>query len=221
MRKHSARKWTALSLLTLGLMWLLATPVTQPGGNEQSNQVWSKVVDQISLQPASAQVSRFSDLGQLVYEQIPDLPLENEYVSRETGSVDPNNTLVSRMIRYHMYVKGRPPNYRLDWKLTLADYLGANERMFASVYPGWETLNINPMQSDIAAIDGLTRSQRNQLVEALVTVFSQNANNPANLPGMPETPPSSNQAPTPASTPVPPSAPIIYPQPGAADLLAP
>ena len=70
---------------------------------------------------------RPTEVWPLIYEKIPDLPLENDYISKGTGEVNPKETLVSRLIRYHFYVKGRPPNYRFDWKLTLADYLGAND----------------------------------------------------------------------------------------------
>lgn len=61
-----------------------------------------------------AQNTRPRDVWQQVYQQLPDLPLENKYVNKETGKVDSENTLVSRLVRYHVYVKGRPPNYRLD-----------------------------------------------------------------------------------------------------------
>ncbi|WP_210404648.1 hypothetical protein [Chroococcidiopsis sp. TS-821] len=122
--------------------------------------------------PAIAQSVRISDAWQQVYQQLPDLPLENQYVNRQTGKVDPENTLVRRLISYHTYVKGRPPNYRLDWKLTLADYLGANEWIREESYPGHDTLRQNPLEGDRAAIERLSRNQRNALVQALVNVFS-------------------------------------------------
>ncbi|MFQ4144809.1 hypothetical protein [Chlorogloeopsis sp. ULAP02] len=124
--------------------------------------------------PAYAQRVNPSEVWQQVYKQLPDLPKENNYTSQETGKVATNNTLVSRMIRYHIYVKGRPPNYRLDWKLTLADYLDANEVMYETLYPGHDTLRQNPFAGDRAAIRRLNRQQRNALVQALVNVFSQN-----------------------------------------------
>lgn len=127
-----------------------------------------------SFQQVLAQTARPEDMWQLVYQQLPDLPQENQYISKETGKVDPNNTLVSRLIRYHTYVKGRPPNYRLDWKLTLADYLGANELMEETRYPGYDTLRQNPVDGDRAVIGRLNRKQRDALVQTIVDVFNGN-----------------------------------------------
>ncbi len=121
---------------------------------------------------------RVQDTWSKVYQQVPDVPLENQYINRETGKADPNNTLVSRMVRYHQYVKGRPLVYRLDWKLTLGDYLGINEPMLESSYPGFDNLRKNPMESDRAAISRLSRMQRNALVQALVNVFNPAASQP-------------------------------------------
>jgi hypothetical protein len=97
----------------------------------------------IAQQPPAADTR---DAWKPVYKQLPNLPLENKYVSRESGKVSPDNTLVSRLIEYHIYVKGRAPNYRLDWKLTLADYLGANELIQDTTYPGAKTLRQNPIE---------------------------------------------------------------------------
>ncbi|HYW18157.1 MAG TPA: hypothetical protein VE956_02400, partial [Nodularia sp. (in: cyanobacteria)] len=108
-----------------------------------------------SIKPAYAQRITPSDVWQLVYQQLPDLPRENNYISKENGQVAENNTLVSRLITYHIYTKGRAPIYRLDWKLTLADYLGANEIMYDTTYPGHETLRENPIESDRKAITRL------------------------------------------------------------------
>lgn len=109
--------------------------------------------------PSSAivQLVRPTEVWPQIYEQLPDLPWENNYVSTETGEVEANNTLVGRLVRYHFYVKRRPPNFRFDWKLTLADYLGANELLQESVYPGYESLKENPMEGDRQAIQSLTR----------------------------------------------------------------
>ncbi|NMG08232.1 hypothetical protein [Brasilonema sp. UFV-L1] len=134
-------------------------------------------------QPADAQRVSRSDAWQAVYQQLPDLPRENQYISKETGKVAENNTLVSRMIWYHSYLKGRAPNYRLDWKLTLADYLDANEVMYEATYPGKDSLRKNPFDGDRAAIARLNRRQRDALVQALVNVFSSNSQNtPASTP---------------------------------------
>lgn len=126
-----------------------------------------------NIQPAFAQRITPGDVWQRVYQQLPDFPKENKYISRDGGKVAENNTLVSRLIQYHVYVKGRSPVYRLDWKLTLADYLGVNEVMFDSSYPGAETLRTNPYDGDRAVIKRLNRRQREALVDALMKAFSQ------------------------------------------------
>lgn len=131
----------------------------------------------LEIQPANAQRSTPGDAWQQVYQQLPDLPRENQYISKETGKVAENNTLVSRMIWYHSYLKGRAPNYRLDWKLTLADYLGGNEVMYETTYPGKDNLQKNPFDGDRAAVARLNRRQRDALVQALVNVFSSKSQN--------------------------------------------
>jgi hypothetical protein len=125
-----------------------------------------------SIPPAIAQRISPSDVWQIVYQQLPDLPKENQYISKETKKVAENNTLASRMIRYHIYVKQRSPLYRLDWKLTLADYLNVNEPMYEPSYPGNDTLQQNPLEGDRTAIAKLTRKQRNNLVQVLVNIFN-------------------------------------------------
>ena len=161
--------------------------------------------------PALAQtVITTQDVGQQVYRLDPDLPLENQYVSKATGKVSETNTLVSRLVRYHTNTKGRPPLYRLDWKLTLADYLGVNDRISTSAYPGADALRPNPVQGDIAAIQKLTRAQRETLVEALVTVFSQAAASAAPEPSATPTP---SAAPAPSAPQAAPSQPTVSPSP--------
>ncbi len=168
----------------------------------------SAQIQQVAQQSAPTPV-RAQDVWKFVYEKLPDLPIENNYISKETGKVDPNNTLVGRLIRYHVFVKGRPPNYRFDWKLSLADYLGATpDYLVESVYPGNDVLRSNPMERDRAAIQSLNRTQRDALVQALVDVFSGDSA-PARVPaagGKPE----GRNTPT-----------IPQPQPGDAKLLAP
>ncbi|MCU0548775.1 MAG: hypothetical protein MUC48_05450 [Leptolyngbya sp. Prado105] len=125
--------------------------------------------------PALAQSSRpnrIQEAWQQVYKDNPNLPLENQYVNRETGKVDPNNTLVSRLIRYHYFIKGRPVSYRLDWKYTIADFLGMNDIMQENTYPGAENLRKNPFESDRAIIQNLNRKQREALIQSLVNVFT-------------------------------------------------
>ncbi|BAY66265.1 hypothetical protein NIES22_63790 [Calothrix brevissima NIES-22] len=132
----------------------------------------SKYTAFLTIQPALAQRISPGDVWQQVYQQLPDFPKENQYISKETGKVAENNTLAGRLIRYHVYVKERSPAYRLDWKLTLADYLNANETMYDITYPGNDTLRENPIEGDRAAIAKLTRSQRNALVQVLTNIFS-------------------------------------------------
>lgn len=163
-----------------------------------------------SPQPAFAQSATQGDVSQQVYQHLPDLPLENQYLNKETGKIAPNNTLVNRLLRYHIYLKGRPANYRLDWKLTLADYLGANEIMEEAVYPGYDTLQKNPMEGDRAAIGRLNRAGRDALVQTLVSIF--NSSYPAT------SDPASNASPQPSTAPRPISPP---PRPGDAQMLMP
>jgi hypothetical protein len=125
----------------------------------------------VAQQVRSSGSDRSNQVWQQVYEQLPDLPKENDYVSQRTGEVVSSSTLVGRLIRYHRYVKQRPVQYRLDWKLTIADYLQANETMFATNYPGNSTFENNPLESDREAIASLSREQRNALVNTLVTLF--------------------------------------------------
>ena len=131
----------------------------------------------VNHQAVLAQRGTASGVWRQVYQKLPDFPKENNYVAKRSRKVSENNTLVRRMIQYHLYQKGRAPNYRLDWKLTLADYLGANEIMYDSQYPGHDTLRKNPLDGDRAAISRLTRSQRNALVQVLVNIFSADSQN--------------------------------------------
>ncbi|MGH1395542.1 MAG: hypothetical protein ACRAVC_16160 [Trichormus sp.] len=135
--------------------------------------VLTSVTSKFILLPAQAQRISPSDVWQLVYEKLPDLPKENKYISKESGKVAENSTLASRLIRYHVYIKQRAPNYRLDWKLTLADYLDANEIMYENTYPGHDTLRKNPLDGDRTAIQSLTRRQRDALVQVLTDIFNR------------------------------------------------
>ncbi|MEL6856108.1 MAG: hypothetical protein AAFO83_13500 [Cyanobacteria bacterium J06607_13] len=112
-----------------------------------------------------------------LYPQLPFLPLENQYISSETGTAVTEDTLLSRLIRYHIYIKQRPSVFRLDWKLTLADYLGAFERIDPSSYPDYG-LRENPRDNDIAAIANLSIQQRVQLVNTLYEAFTTPADSP-------------------------------------------
>jgi hypothetical protein len=152
-----AQRWRRLTLLAMGLAiapllsFILSTSVSPP---------------------AIAQLVRTEGMAQRVYDTLPDFPKENQYVNKETGQVDPNDTLVGRLIRYHVYTKSRPPFFRLDWKFTLADYLGVYGVLAEEDYPSRAKLRTNPMEADIAAIRKLDQNQRNELVQALVNAFS-------------------------------------------------
>ena len=126
----------------------------------------------VSDQVVLAQQGSVGDSWRQVYQKLPNFPKENNYAAKKKRKASGNNTLARRIIQYHIYQKGRAPNYRLDWKLTLADYLGANEIMYDEQYPGHDTLKKNPLEGDRAAIARLSRSQRNALVQVLVDIFS-------------------------------------------------
>lgn len=172
---------------------------------------------QPSLQPATAQSVLFQDTAKQLYQRLPDFPLENRYVSKTTGKIAADNTLARRLIQYHSYIKGRSPLSRLDWKLTLADYLGANETLIDSTYPGHNLLRSNPMKGDVTAINRLNRSQRDVLVQALVDVFTGKANQAVESPSTSRSSTSSGNQPN--AEPAPQLSPI--PKPGDARLLSP
>lgn len=149
--------------LPLGLI-AIAAAIAVVASGEQSP--W------FSIPPATAQLVRYQEAGERLYQRLPDFPLANQYISQRTGKVVPSNTLASRLIYYHVYLKGRSPIYRLDWKITLADYLGLNDYIVRSDYPGSDLLKTNPLEGDRAVINQLSRSQRNALVQALVEVHT-------------------------------------------------
>lgn len=161
-------------LILIGLYGLPAvqSPVTlsqQPIHQSAEDHALTSL---LQTQPVLAQRLQASDIADIVYAQHPDLPLENGYVSAESGAVDADNTLISRFIRYHVYVVRRLPTFRLDWKLTFADYLGANAWMVEEEYPGANDLRTNPRAQDIEAIGQLNIAKRDAVVETLVEIFS-------------------------------------------------
>ena len=153
--KHSLRRNLWLGWLLVGLLGAVA------------------FIGLPSVQAQPAQLRRIdpSAIATLIYEQVPALPLENQYISSKTGQIAEDNTLVSRIIRYHLYSKERPTNFRFDWKLTIADYLGAFDRISANNYADYG-LKENPMQADVAMIQSLSREERDLLVDALYTAFT-------------------------------------------------
>ena len=137
-----------------------------------------------------------------IYQRYPELPRENQYISRSSNTIANDDTLLSRFVRYHLYVKDRPANFRFDWKLSMADYLDAFETVSPNNYPSADRLTENPTHGDKAAISSLSREQRNQVVQTLYDIFIGNASTAVDA------------APTPSAAPEIPAA-----EPGAADLL--
>jgi hypothetical protein len=107
-----------------------------------------------------------------IYQTHPNLPQENTY-RRPNGTLATDDTLISRLIRYHLYTKDRPTNLYLDWKLTLADYLGAFDSISPDTYPSATTLTTNPLPSDILALGQLTWPERQSIVQSLAETFTR------------------------------------------------
>ncbi len=217
------KRWQVMKFLAIALT-VLVFIVGGMGGKIGSNQVKVIAAEEIEntsepvSQPPNNQ-SRPQEVWKIVYQRLPKLPPENNYIDKETGKAAPENTLISRLIRYHVFVKGRSTLYRIDWQLTIADYLGANQPIESGTYPGHDILNKNPTESDLAAMKTLTRKQRAELVDTLVSIF--NPNSPELVdPNSTQTKPinPSPSAPTSSETP---NTPPPLPQPGDADLLKP
>lgn len=159
-----------------------------------------------------AQTPRPEQAAVVIYEELPYLPQENQYISVETGEIDSDHTLMNRFVRYHRDVKKRSPMSSLDWKVTLADYLGINQSIRASSYPGNSTLTSNPLEKDIEAIRQLNRRQRQELVDLLVKLYTPPSQETAN--------PSQPTEETETTNPSTPSTPDLS-EPGDAQLLIP
>ncbi len=132
------------------------------------------VVALLGSGPAYAQLRLVPEAARRVYEALPDLPLENTYTPinpNDGGPAPEEDTLVRRIMVYHLQVAGRSPTDRFDWQLTLADYLDANEPIIAQRYPGAERLTVNPYARDKAAVQALSRQQRWALLRELVLAF--------------------------------------------------
>lgn len=207
-----------LTLLTMvGLVWLAnAMAVARPSAPVYLSQTQSPA----SATSAATRRLRPWEVAAVIYELFPELPKENHYQAIAGGEVAADNTLVSRIIRYHLYVKNRPSTYRLDWKLTLADYLGVNEIMRENQYPGHDTLRTNPLAGDRAAIARLSRQERDRLVELLVRAFNPLYDRLVLEAASHKTERRQTSAPTVPSAPAPPTLPPL-PRPGDAQLLAP
>jgi hypothetical protein len=189
-----------LALLGLGLVFILRTNPHSPAIAQNPPTV-----------PNSSSI-RAEGAAAIVYQQLPYLPKENEYRRKETGEIDPEHTLISRFIRYNQDLKKRTNRYRFDWKLTLADYLGANETIDPETYPGSVTLTTNPFETDVKAIQALKRRQRQELVDLLAFIYK---------PQVTEKPAKTKISPTPQATPKDESGKPSLAKPGDAQLLMP
>jgi hypothetical protein len=189
-----------LALLGLGLVFLLGTSHD------------SSAIAQNPPTVSNSSSIRAEGAAAIVYQQLPYLPKENEYRRKETGEIDPEHTLISRFIRYNQDLKKRTNRYRFDWKLTLADYLGANETINPETYPGSLTLTTNPFETDVKAIQALNRRQRQELVDLLAFIYKPQVTTQA---------PKIKPSPTPQSTPIDESGKPSLAKPGDAQLLMP
>ncbi|MBE9194765.1 hypothetical protein IQ219_05460 [Synechocystis sp. LEGE 06083] len=201
-----------LSLLLGCLSFLLTMLLHSPGQ-------WGALSQAQPAQgvPAGGYTVVVEIIAQQVYARFPDLPKGNDYRRQSDGSPDPENTLISRMIRYHRDIKKRPTRYRFDWRLTLADYLDANEQMEPERYPGFSTLQESPLDGDRQLIAQLNREQRQALVDFLAEIYrpQTSVNEGESGAGNQE---EDSQSPTPAVTT--PNQPGLS-QPGDAQLLMP
>lgn len=198
---------TLLMVLIGILSFLLTLLIHRPG------QLSTSVVAQTL--PAGGYTLLVEAVAQQVYDQFPELPKANTYLSQDQGEVAVDNTLMSRFIRYHRDIKKRPTRYRFDWKLTLADYLAVNEPMSPDRYPGFSTLQENPLEGDRQLIQELNRQQRQDLVNFLAEIYR-----PQTAPANPETPTTDTEPSQPKPAVVTPDQPTLS-QPGDAQLLMP
>jgi hypothetical protein len=158
-----------------------------------------------------------------IYQALPNLPLENQYVRKETNKVATDSTLIERFIHYHTNVKGRSAGFRMDWKISLADYLGVNDYLTEITYPGHAFLKTSPMKGDRAAIQALSRQQREALIQALVDHYTGGAQTAEATPVDPSPSPKAPAVAPPTASPVVPTTTQLkpIPRPGDAKLLAP
>jgi len=208
--------WQKQTLLRFFVAFLLGISCVLLSGEIQPVGILSGLRSDSAYHQVGGAIAQFIDpqeVAPIIYEHIPDFPKGNDYTNLEAEDVGVNNTLVERFIRYHLYVKSRPPQYRLDWKITIADYLGIHSPMRETQYPGAGQFTQNPMDDDVAIVRSLNRRQRNELVNVLAGIFNPNTAKP-----------SAQTRPTPAPQAQPqpqetfPRRPAL-PQPGAADLL--
>jgi hypothetical protein len=216
LKKHQRMLlWGLIGLLTASLVILGSVPglptfvnsVSYAQSNNRNIQTSYVSAEQIAL--------RF-------YQRVPNFPRADNYKVTNPQIKIPS-TLVERLALYHTLVKGRSPQRRFDWKLTLADFLGLNDVISAQSYPGREYLDKNPLEDDRVTIRQLNRQQRNQLVQTLVDLYTP-AVARETAPATPGTPDKPQATPTlqpfPATAPSPSRVPPS-PQGGGAQLLTP
>lgn len=104
--------------------------------------------------------SRTEQIAQKVYARLASFP-KAEIPGK------PESTLVRRILLYHISVRGRPETSRLDWKLTLSDYLGYNMGIDPTSYPDFSA-ELDTLNKDKALIDALSRREREALIDALI-----------------------------------------------------
>ncbi len=114
----------------------------------------------------SASAQRIRDIpekAEQIAELVPNLPAQEE---REKW--------LQRILLYHVRTKGRLANSRFDWRLTFADFLGANNPMYADQYPPGDTEE-NPLNSDRELFQAMSRQERNEFLAAILEVYGNNS----------------------------------------------
>jgi len=226
--KDRFSRWLSAGWLSAGIVATMMAISTVVVAAELPQRSPSSFDEPPPARTESIQISqrriRRKDIWREVQKQLPELPLENQYISSETGDINESNTLVRRMIEYHNFRKGRAPSSRFDWKLTLADYLGLHEVMSAENYPSARRLRTNPLVGDRTAIQSLNRQQRQQLINTLVSLYDPRIpaaffTSPTSVEAIPTAEPSPPLPPI-ETSPTQPSPPPLS-GPGAADLLRP
>lgn len=107
-----------------------------------------------------------------IYELMPDLPGSGE-----------DEQWLQRILLYHVRTKGRLTDSRFDWRLTFADFLDANEPIYADQYPSGNT-DVNPLTDDRQLFQAMTRQDRNEFLAAILEVYGNNSvTNPLELAG--------------------------------------
>ncbi|MEL7474795.1 MAG: hypothetical protein AAGJ55_01005 [Cyanobacteria bacterium J06555_12] len=118
----------------------------------------------ILTEPASAQRIRdIPEKAAQIYELVPDLPGSGE-----------DERWLQRVLLYHVRTKGRLTDSRFDWRLTFADFLEANEPIFADQYPPGST-ELNPLNGDREHFQAMTRQDRNEFLAAILEVYGNNS----------------------------------------------